>query len=67
MPTLEIDGWAGRVSTPVEVIGETPSRYRIRLLQDTRLPGNRRGAKGDVVLVPRYAIKGYQEVQSCGQ
>ncbi|NLE94386.1 MAG: hypothetical protein GX600_01705 [Dehalococcoidia bacterium] len=68
MPTLEIDGWAGRTSAPVEVVGETPKRYRVRLLQDTRLPGRyRRGAKGDVVLVPRYAVKGYEEAASCGK
>lgn len=59
MSTLELDGWMGRTSHPVEVIGETPTRYRVRLLEDTRLPGRRRGAKGDVVLVPKHAVRGY--------
>ncbi len=60
MATLEIDGWAGRTSHPIEVIGETPTRYRVRLIEDTRLPGRyRQGAKGDVVLVPKYAVRDY--------
>jgi len=60
MATLELDGWAGRTHWPVEVVGETPTRYRVRLLQDTRLPGRwREGHAGDVVLVPKYAIRGY--------
>jgi len=58
MATLEMDGWAGRTRHPVEVIGETPTRYRVRLLEDMRLPGRwRYGKAGDIILVPKYAIR----------
>lgn len=53
---LLLDGWAGRERHKVEVIGETPKRYRVRLLADTRLPSNRQHKAGDVVLVPKYAV-----------
>lgn len=55
--TLLLDGWAGRERVPVEIVGETPKRYRVRLLAECRLPSRRRGKAGDVVLVPRYAVK----------
>ena len=54
---LCMDGWSGRSQTPVEIIGETPKRFRIKLLRKTRLPGRFRfGNVGDVILVPRTAI-----------
>lgn len=53
---LRLDGWAGRTDVPVQVVGETSKRYRIKLMHDTRLPGRREGRAGDVVLVPKYAI-----------
>lgn len=54
---LCMDGWAGFHKEPVEIVGETPKRYRVRLLADCRLPGRLRfGKKGDVVLVPKYAV-----------
>lgn len=54
---LCMDGWAGFHKEPVEVIGETSKRYRIRLLKDCRLPGRlREGKKGQEILVPKYAI-----------
>lgn len=55
---LLLDGWAGRRAYPVDVIGETPKRYRVRLLEDMPLPGrNQRGAAGDVRLVPKHAVR----------
>lgn len=54
---LRMDSWAGRETVRCTVVGETPKRYRIRLEQDARLPGNRQYKKGDVVLVPKYAVK----------
>ena len=54
---LLLDGWAGRSEHLVEVIGETPKRYRVELLCDVRLPSRREGKAGDVVLVPKHAIK----------
>lgn len=53
---LHLDDWAGRRRVPVEVVGETPKRYRVRVLEDCGLPSRRRARSGDVVLVPRYAV-----------
>ena len=57
MAKLIMDDWAGRHAIPCEVIGETPKRYRIKLLQDARLPGNRYFEAGSVTLVPKHAVK----------
>ena len=55
---LLLNGWYGRTEIPVKVIGETPKKYRIKLTRLTKLPGrNRWGQVGDVVLVPKYAIR----------
>jgi hypothetical protein len=54
---LCLNGWAGREEYPVEIVGETPTRYRVRLLMDVRLPGNRPARYGDIVLAPKYAIR----------
>lgn len=54
---LALDGWAGIRHIPVEILGETPKRYRVRLCNDARLPGGREKKKGDVVLVPKTAIR----------
>jgi hypothetical protein len=61
---LRLDGWAGRERIPVEIVGETPKRYRVKLLEAARLPGNRPHDAGDVVLVPRYAVQQQGEVWS---
>jgi hypothetical protein len=53
---IATDRWAGRVYYPCEIIGETKTRYRVRLLQDALLPGRRRMKAGDIVLVPKHAI-----------
>lgn len=56
--TLMIDSWAGKSRYPVEIVAETPQRYKVKLLAPTRLPGrNKSGQAGDVVLVPKYAVK----------
>jgi len=54
---LVLTGWHGRSEVPVVVIGDTPKRYRVRLLADTRLPSRRRGTTGDEVLVPKTAVR----------
>ncbi|TRO55927.1 hypothetical protein E2P64_06515 [Candidatus Bathyarchaeota archaeon] len=54
---LMLDGWAGRIDKPIVLVGETPKRYKVRLLEDTLLPRRRVGKKGDVVLVPKNAVK----------
>jgi hypothetical protein len=54
---LVLEGWAGRTKTPVEIIGMTPKRYRIRAVMRTRLGGRHRWLDpGDTALVPRHAV-----------
>lgn len=41
----------------VEIVSETPKRYRVKLLDNGRLPGRcRYGNTGDVILVPKSAV-----------
>lgn len=57
---LCLGGWHGRSETPVEVVGETPKRYRIACPPGTmtvRLAGPRYLQAGQTALVPKYAIK----------
>lgn len=55
---LCINAWYGRGETEVEIVKETAKRYLIRGVVDgTLIPGGRRLNKGDVVYVPKYAIK----------
>jgi len=57
-----VDGWAGRREYPVEIVGETPKRYRVKVLSDARLPRGIRHA-GDVVLVPKTSVRLNEEVR----
>jgi len=55
---IATQGWEGLNYIPVEVVGETPKKVRVKLLRDCRLPGrNRSGKKGQVVLVPKTALR----------
>lgn len=57
---LCLGGWHGRSETPVEVVGETPKRYRIACPPGTmtvRLAGQRYLQAGQTALVPKYAIR----------
>lgn len=55
---LTLDGWAGRTRQAVELIGQTPTRWRIRAIQRTRLAGRRRALEpGQTALVPRRALR----------
>ena len=53
---LHMDGWAGRRNYPVEVLSETPKRYRIKLLMGSFRQGHRKRRCGDVFLVPKHAV-----------
>lgn len=56
--TLELDGLAGRVRVPCAIVGETRTRYLVRLGQDCRLPGRRReGRAGKDYRVPKSAVR----------
>lgn len=55
---LGITGWCGNIWTLVEIIDETPKKYRIRALEETALAGpHRRLKRGQTVLVPKHAIR----------
>ena len=49
--TVAFESWAGRTNVPVEILGETPKRYRVRWLE-TALSHT----QGSVSLVPKYAV-----------
>lgn len=53
------EGWAGILHYGVEIIGETPKKYRVRLLDESFLPpcnGTVR-YRGDIFLVPKHAVR----------
>lgn len=55
--TLWLGGWAGKHSYPVLVVGETPTRYRIKAIERTRLAGAYRWLEpGQLGLVPKRAV-----------
>ena len=49
---LTLESWAGRTNHPVEILGETPKRYKVKLMTD-----NIKGRKGTVLKVPKYAVR----------
>jgi hypothetical protein len=51
-----LDGWAGRREITVQVVGETPTRYRIKAVVPTKLP-RRVLEKGEEMLVPKHAVR----------
>ena len=53
---LLLDGWAGRRRVPVEVLSETPTRYRVRLEQGAMLPRRGYCDAGTVLLAPKHAV-----------
>ena len=54
---LGLTDWHGLTWHPVTIIGETRTKYRIRLEQGVRLPGGRDKAAQEVVLVPKHAVQ----------
>lgn len=54
---LMLDSWAGRQQIPCTITGETPTRYQIRLDRAALLPSRRQAQAGDLVRVPRRAVK----------
>jgi len=52
-----LQGWDGLSKRRVEIIGETPKKYRIRALEFTKLAGRNRYIEvGAVILVPKHAV-----------
>lgn len=59
---LFTDGWAGRQETRIEIVAETPKRYRVKLLENAALPGrSNHRSSGFVFLAPKYAVRINQE------
>lgn len=53
---VHFDSWAGRTRHRVEVLKETPKRYRVRLLEACfRYPA------GKILYAPKYAVTLEQE------
>jgi hypothetical protein len=55
-----LQSWAGYSEHPVEIIGETRTKYRVRALESFKLPG-RWIHKDGVDLVPKPAVKIVEE------
>lgn len=54
---LWLSGWFGISKQPVVVVGETPKKYRIRAIEQTKLGGRCRWLEtGETTLVPKRAI-----------
>lgn len=53
-----LQGWGGATKQKVELVGETPKKYRIRALELTKLAGRARWiAPGQEALVPKTAVE----------
>ena len=48
---IHFDGWAGRTKHRVEILKETPKRFRVRMLEQAY-----RHSAGSVLLAPKYAV-----------
>ena len=57
MKAIAVDGWQGRSYYACEIVGETRTRYRVRLLRDAVLPARRQARAGDILAVPKYAVR----------
>lgn len=55
---LHLQQWhtGGHTIIPVEILGETPKKYRVRFLKDCYLPMYRKKHEGDIALVPKEAV-----------
>lgn len=53
---VALDNWAGRRLCPCEIVGQTQTRFKVRLKADALLPGGRHTKAGETVVVPKYAV-----------
>jgi len=55
---LVLDSWAGRRFYEVDIIGETPKKFRVKVLNSTgvKLPSGRHVDFGEITLVPKHAV-----------
>lgn len=60
--TIALEGRGGSIIfRPIEVIGETPTRYKIRLVEDIKIPDARQYKEGEVLFVPKAAVTLYYQ------
>ena len=58
IPTVVVtDDWAGINRIPCRIVGETKTRYRVKFEQDVKIPPQRHVKAGEVVLVPKHAVR----------
>jgi hypothetical protein len=65
LKAIALQSWAGLRYEPVEVLGETPKRFRVKILNDkAKLAGrNNWASRGDVILVPKHAVREISEAE----
>lgn len=55
--SIALEGRGGSITfRPVEVIGETPTKYKILLVEDIKIPGYRRYKKDETFLAPKHVV-----------
>lgn len=57
MPYLLLNSWAGQKRVPVEKLGVSRTKYRVKLLCECRLPNQRWYKAGDTAWVPKTAVR----------
>jgi hypothetical protein len=54
--TLHLNSWAGHSTSNVEILKETPKRFKIKLLKDCL-----KGKSGKILYVPKYAVSNIED------
>ena len=56
---LALETWAGRRYYPCEILSQTPTKYRVKLLakDGVTLPGKRYAGYGQIVTVPKRRLR----------
>ena len=54
---LGLQSWAGLRWYPVTILGETPTKYRVRFDDTLTLPSRKVVYPGDIALVPKHAVR----------
>jgi len=53
---LVVDGWSGRRKIPVDIIGETPDGFEIKVIERVFLPGRGMLKEGQSTRVPKGTV-----------
>lgn len=54
---IHLQGWHGATRQKVQIVGETPKKYRIKAIEFTKLAGRSRWIlEGEEALVPKHAV-----------